>query len=114
MTNSISIGAAYLDQKIEGGSVDNSPIGATTASTVAATTLTASGATTLNGSVALGNASTDTIGFYGVTPAAQRAYSSALHATSGISSSTDFGATQLAAVQEIQNTFIALGIWATA
>ena len=53
------------------------------------------------------------MGFYGVTPVAQRAYSSALHATSGISSSTDFGATQLAAMQEIQNTLIAIGVWAT-
>lgn len=52
-------------------------------------------------------------GFYGITPASQRAYSSALHATSGISSSTDFGATQLAWAQEVQNTFIGLGIWAT-
>lgn len=106
MTDSISIGCAYRDQKIVGGDISNTP--------VAATTLSASGAATLNGSVALGNASTDTIGFYGVTPAAQRAYSSAVHATSGISSSTDFGATQLACVQEIQNTLIALGIWGTA
>ena len=113
MTDSISIGAAYRDQKIVGGSVDNTPIGSTTPAAVAATTLTASGAATLNGSVALGNAATDTVGVYGVTPVAQRAYSSALHATSGISSSTDFGATQLACVQEIQKTLIGLGIWAT-
>jgi len=114
MTDSISIGAAYRDQKIEGGSVDNTPIGASTANSVAATTLTASGATTLNGSVALGNAAADTIGAYGATPVAQRGYSSALHATSGISSSADFGATQLAWAQEVQNTLIGLGIWATA
>lgn len=54
------------------------------------------------------------IGFYGKVPVAQRAYSSAVHATSALASSSDFGATQLAAVQEIQNTFIGLGIWATA
>ncbi|CAB4187441.1 hypothetical protein UFOVP1155_27 [uncultured Caudovirales phage] len=114
MTDSISIGAAYRDQKIVGGSVDNTPIGATTKSTGAFTTLNATGATTLDGSVALGNATTDTIGFYGITPVAQRAYSSALHATSGISSSTDFGATQLAVVQEIQKTLYSLGVWATA
>ena len=113
MTDSISIGSAYRDQKIVGGSVDTTPIGSTTHAAGAFTTLTASGATTLNGSVAVGNAAADTIGFYGVTPAAQRAYSSALHATSGISSSTDFGATQLACVQEIQKTLIALGVWAT-
>ena len=54
------------------------------------------------------------VGFYGKVPVVQRPYSSALHATSGISSSTDFGATQLAWAQEVQNTFIGLGIWATA
>jgi len=53
------------------------------------------------------------LGVYGTTPVSQRAYSSALHATSGISSSADFGATQLAWAQEVQNTFIGLGIWAT-
>jgi len=53
------------------------------------------------------------VGFYGKVPVVQRPYSSALHATSGISSSSDFGATQLAWAQEVQNTFIGLGIWAT-
>lgn len=52
-------------------------------------------------------------GFYGATPVVQRPYSSAVHATSALASSTDFGATQLAAVQEIQKTLIGLGIWAT-
>lgn len=54
------------------------------------------------------------VGFYGKAPSAQRAYSSAVHATSALATSASFGATQLAAVQEIQNTLIALGIWATA
>lgn len=62
----------------------------------------------------LGRSSSDKIGHYGVAPVAQRAYSSAVHATSALATSTDFGATQLAAVQEIQKTLIALGIWATA
>lgn len=62
----------------------------------------------------LGNDASDKVGFYGVAPSAQRAYSSAVHATAGLATSTDFGATQLAAVQEIQKTLIALGIWATA
>lgn len=62
----------------------------------------------------IGGAASDKIGFYGAVPVIQRAYSSALHATSGISSSTDFGATQLAWAQEVQKTFIGLGIWATA
>jgi hypothetical protein len=54
------------------------------------------------------------VGFYGKAPVAQRAYSSAVHASSALASSTDFGATQLAAVQEIQKTLVALGVWATA
>lgn len=61
-----------------------------------------------------GRTASDKLGVYGKVPVIQRAYSSALHATSGISSSADFGATQLAWAQEVQNTFIGLGIWATA
>ena len=62
----------------------------------------------------MGTGASEKIGFYGKTPSAQRTYSSAVHATAGLATSADFGATQLAAVQEIQNTFIALGYWATA
>lgn len=54
------------------------------------------------------------LGVYGKAPVVQRPYSSAVHATSALATSTEFGATQLAAVQEIQNTLIGLGIWATA
>lgn len=54
------------------------------------------------------------LGVYGKAPVVQRPYSSAVHATSALATSADFGATQLAAVQEIQNTLIGLGIWATA
>ena len=54
------------------------------------------------------------VAFYGAVPAVQRPYSSAVHATSALASSTDFGATQLAAVREIQSTLIGLGVWATA
>jgi hypothetical protein len=61
----------------------------------------------------LGTTASTTVGFYGVTPVVQRPYSSAVHATSAASSSTDFGATQLAIVQEIMKTLIGLGIWAT-
>jgi hypothetical protein len=42
MSNSKSIGVAYEDQKIIGGSVDNSPIGASTPSSVVGTTIYAS------------------------------------------------------------------------
>lgn len=102
MTDSISIGAAYRDQKIVGGSIDNSPIGETTASTAKFTTLTVSGATTasgglngtlgattpasavvttlnasgaatLDGNVAIGNATTDLVGFHGATAVDQGA-----------------------------------------
>jgi len=55
-----------------------------------------------------------TAGFYGKTPVVQRTFSSAVHVSSNIATSASFGATQLAAIQELQNTMIALGIWATA
>ena len=61
----------------------------------------------------IGNA-TALVGFYGKVPVVIRPYSSAVHATSAIATSSAFGATQLAAIQEIQNTLIGLGIWATA
>lgn len=54
------------------------------------------------------------IGFYGAAPVAQRAYSAAVHNSTALATSTAFGATQLAAIQEIQKTLVALGIWATA
>ena len=44
MTNSIAIGAAYQDQEIIGGSIDNTVIGATTPAAATFTTVTASGA----------------------------------------------------------------------
>lgn len=62
----------------------------------------------------IGNSSTSKVGFYGKVPVIQRAYSSAVHATSGYVSSASFGATQLAIVVEIANTLVGLGIWATA
>jgi len=67
-----------------------------------------------SGGIQLGQSASEKVGFYGLAPSAQRTYSSAVHATSALATSSDFGATQLAAVQEIQNTLIALGIWATA
>ena len=66
------------------------------------------------GGTVLGQSASEKIGFYGKAPSAQRAYSSAVHATSALATSSAFGATQLAAIQEIQNTLTALGIWATA
>lgn len=52
---------------------------------------------------------TDLLAFYGGTPVAQRA--SSVQATSNIASSTDFGATQLALMQEIMNTLTGLKLW---
>ena len=42
MPNTQSIGVAFADQVISGGTVDNTPVGATTPSSVAATTMYAS------------------------------------------------------------------------
>lgn len=67
-----------------------------------------------SGGVCVGQSASEKVGFYGKAPVAQRAYSSAVHATSALATSSAFGATQLAAIQEIQNTLIALGVWATA
>ncbi len=61
----------------------------------------------------IGKSASEKVAFYGAVPVIQRAYSSALHATSGVSSSASFGATQLAVLQEIQKTLIGLGVWAT-
>lgn len=70
--------------------------------------------TSSSGGTVLGQSASEKIGFYGIAPVAQRAYSSAVHATSALATSSDFGATQLAALQEVQKTLIALGIYATA
>ena len=66
------------------------------------------------GGVVVGRSASDKVGFYGIAPVAQRAYSGAVHNSASLATSTAFGATQLAAIQEIQKTLVALGIWATA
>lgn len=66
------------------------------------------------GGVVVGLSAAKKIGFYGIAPIVQRAYSSAVHASAGCVTSSSFGATQAAAVNEIQKTLVALGIWATA
>lgn len=60
-----------------------------------------------------GPSSTSKVGFYGKAPVVRRPYSSAVHATSAQAVSASFGATQLATLQEIQNTLIGVGLWAT-
>jgi len=62
----------------------------------------------------IGKSSTEKVAFYGATPAAQRTFASATQVSSNLATSSAFGATQLAAVNEIQATLVALGIWATA
>jgi hypothetical protein len=57
-----------------------------------------------------GKTAASKIGVYGKAPAAQRAYSSAVHATSAQASSTDFGVTQLATLNEILNVLIQYGL----
>jgi len=63
-----------------------------------------------------GLTASDKIGVYGKVPVIQRAYTSSLHATAAMVSSAGslFQATHVAQIQEIQNTLIGLGIWATA
>jgi hypothetical protein len=62
----------------------------------------------------IGRTSTNKVAFFGGVPVSRRAFSSAVHVSSNLATSTDFGATQLAAVNEIQATLAGLGIWATA
>lgn len=59
----------------------------------------------------MGGAATDKIGFYGATPVVQRA-TAATHTTTAVVTSASFGTLQVAQIQEIQNTLIALGLWA--
>jgi hypothetical protein len=61
-----------------------------------------------------GKTASDKIGVYGAVPVVQRAFSSAVHRTTGFVTSASVGPTQAATVNEIQNTLIGLGIWATA
>lgn len=77
MTNSKAIGVAYSDQAISGGSIDNSPIGATTPSTGAFTTLsntgahTSTGSATFSGVTQLGTAASSYLAFYTASPTTQ-------------------------------------------
>jgi hypothetical protein len=59
----------------------------------------------------IGGAATDKVGFYGATPVVQRATATS-HTTTNVVTSASFGTLQVAQVQEIQNTLIALGLWA--
>ncbi len=82
-------GAAITTSTISGGTISGAAI---TTSSGAFTTLTASGATTLNGNVEVGDAITDTVGFYGVTAITQpaNAAQAALTLTTALSSGFGF------------------------
>lgn len=57
----------------------------------------------------IGNSITEKLGFYGLaTPIVQR--SGAAQATTAVAVSSSFGATQLAALQEVMNVLIALNL----
>ena len=60
----------------------------------------------------LSTASGSTVGFYGATPVVQRA-TATTHTTTNVVTSASFGTLQVAQVQEIMNTLIAIGIWAS-
>ena len=59
----------------------------------------------------IGSSSTEKVGFYGATPVVQRA-TATTHTTTNVVTSASFGTLQVAQIQEIQNTLIAIGIWA--
>ena len=64
----------------------------------------------------IGRSATEKIGLYGKVPVVQRTFVASLHNTSAMITSAGslFQATHVAQIQEIQNTLIGLGIWATA
>ena len=116
MANTKPVGVAYSDPAltsgttitgatVSGGTIDNAVIGGTTAVAGTFSTLTATG------NVVLGDAITDTIGHYGVTPIAQRAGATQATSAVGTASSTAIDTATKAAILEIMNTLAALGLW---
>jgi phosphosulfolactate phosphohydrolase-like enzyme len=71
---------------------------------------------TITGITVFKTATGGTIGLYGKVPVVQRVFAASLHNTSAMVTSAGslFQATHVAQIQEIQNTLIGLGIWATA
>ena len=60
----------------------------------------------------IGAAATDKIGFYGATPVVQRA-TATTHTTTNVVTSASYGTLQVAQMQEVMATLIALGLWAS-
>lgn len=59
----------------------------------------------------IGSSASEKVGLYGATPVVQRA-TATTHTTTNVVTSASFGTLQVAQIQEIQNTLIAIGIWA--
>lgn len=59
----------------------------------------------------IGQSASELVGFYGATPVVQRATATS-HTTTNVVTSASFGTLQVAQIQEIQNTLIAIGMWA--
>lgn len=57
----------------------------------------------------IGSLSTTPIGFYGATPVTQRTSSN--QTSSNMVTSSAFGSSQVAVIQEIMNTLTGLGLW---
>lgn len=59
----------------------------------------------------IGSSASEKVGFYGATPVVQRA-TATTHTTTNVVTSASYGTLQVAQMQEVMNTLIALGIWA--
>lgn len=108
MANSISIGVAYKDPAIVGGTVDNTPIGATTPAAATFTALTGTGAASIVGSA------TTNLAFHGVAGTARAAIATALvtAVTAGAASTADY-ATLVTTVNAIRTLLINKGLMAS-
>lgn len=63
------------------------------------------------GGAQIGSSASEKVGFYGATPVVQRA-TATTHTTTNVVTSASYGTLQVAQMQEVMNTLIALGIWA--
>lgn len=59
----------------------------------------------------IGASASEKIGFYGATPVVQRA-TATTHTTTNVVTSASYGTLQVAQMQEVMSTLIALGLWA--
>lgn len=73
--------------------------------------LTVSGAAALNGNVAVGNATSDSVAFYGTTAVTQRAGAAQNTTALSTASSTAIDTATKAALIEIMDTMRVLGLW---